>query len=148
MSDSPVVSLAEFSCWDGDELRAIRKKIWFTIRSVGKIEGLRVSQEFQADFGLMYDGDNQYTIELLGRVCPEVRWDRMFYWRRCDISGIDVVCARSENLVARLRVRDGGGSSGKRSRLARGEVQLGAADAVVYDFVAALEAKRARDSGG
>lgn len=155
MSGTSIISLAEYSCWNGNDFRAVRKKIWFTIHSIGKIDGKRrVAAEFQADFTLMYDADNSYTIWLLGEVEPDIRWDQMFFWRRFDLQAIDVYDAGTEKLFARIRVRGrgvgvvlGSKTSGESSDVRRESV-LGIGKGLLIDFQVARERLRGGERSG
>jgi hypothetical protein len=115
---STVQSFVEESCWDGDYLRSVRKRVTFRVVSLGKLNGERQDFELEADFGIWYDPDNVYLLALLRDSCPSVDWERYIFHAMLDYSQIDVLDPIDDSLVATIRVRRrmGGDPSGESDR--------------------------------
>lgn len=112
---STVQSFAEESCWSGETLRSVRKRVTFRVVSVGRMFGERRDFELEADFALWYDPENQYLLDLLREACPAVNWERYIFYPMLDHSQIDVIEPISDDLVATISVRKriGGDPSGE-----------------------------------
>lgn len=102
---SQVVSFAEESCWDKEQFRQIRKRVVFRVYSVGRNLGEPFTGEFEADYSLWYDQEDDELIGFLSEVNPEVVWEHMVFHKKLDKSGIDVYETVNDRLVARIEVR-------------------------------------------
>lgn len=102
---SEAISFAEFTCWNEEDFRYVRKPVAFRLYSVGGWLGQRVNTEFTADYGVWYHRDNDILIHLLSTVAPQVEWGVLIYHRKWDHSGIDICEPDDDRLVARMEVR-------------------------------------------
>lgn len=97
-------SFVEESVWKGEEHRSVRNSVVFRLVSVGKIQGIRLDEEFMADFGLWYDPDDTRLIEKLTELNLGIDWGGYVFWRKPD--GIDVIQYGDEEVtVASIVVR-------------------------------------------
>jgi hypothetical protein len=87
---SQVLSFAEESCWDGERFRTIRREIVFVVTGfqIRDAHGESIRREFRADFGLWYDVDDDWLIQILKREEPSIRWDWFVYHKKLDHSAI------------------------------------------------------------
>lgn len=113
-----VLSLAEESCWDGDQPRLVRKSVTFRITSPGKVRGLRIDHEFVADFGLWYDPEDRYLVGKLTELGLGIDWGSYVFWKMLDHSEISVIDPELDLEVASIRVRGrvGGDPVGREDR--------------------------------
>lgn len=102
---SQVISFAEESCWNGEDFRHIRRKVVFKVFSIGKKLGPKFEQEFTADYGLWWDGEDEVLLYHLEGLSLPVNWRGMIFHKKLDQSGIDVYDADTDRLVARIEVR-------------------------------------------
>jgi hypothetical protein len=87
---SQVVSFAEESCWDGERFRSIRREIVFVVLGFSTRLPRPVRREFTADFGLWYDSDDEWLLEILQQEAPDIPWGRYVYFKKIDHSAIIV----------------------------------------------------------
>ena len=87
---SQVVSFAEESCWDGDKFRSVRREICFVLFGFGARLKKSIRREFTADFGLWYDQEDEWLIELLKGVEPDIDWGRYIFFKKLDHSAINI----------------------------------------------------------
>lgn len=102
---SQVYSFAEESCWRGEDFRHVRKEVVFKVFSIGRSLGDKFSREFQADYGLWWDQEDEILLQHLRELDLPVRWDDLVFHKKIDQSGIDVYNPESDRLVARIEVR-------------------------------------------
>lgn len=88
---STIVSFAEESCWDGENFRSVRKEVVFVVAGHAIIPGRQIRAEFTADYGVFWDGDDEWMIALLKTVLPSVDWGWFVYHKKLDQSGIFVI---------------------------------------------------------
>jgi hypothetical protein len=86
-----VVSFAEESCWDGERFRSVRREIVFVVSGFAIVPGQSIRREFRADFGLWYDLEDEWLIEILTREIPEVDWGRFVFHKKLDHSAILII---------------------------------------------------------
>lgn len=99
-------SFVEESCWDGqDGFRPVRKSVTFRLVSVGKIAGKRVDLEFESDFGVFYDPEDDFLMAALAQADPSIDWSQFVYWKKLDRSGIGVINPENDKTVAKITVR-------------------------------------------
>lgn len=85
---SQVVSFAEESCWDGERFRTVRREIVFVVSGHAIQTGRVIRREFTADFGLWYDLEDEWLIEILKREVPSVDWGWFVFYKKMDHSSI------------------------------------------------------------
>lgn len=85
---SSVISFAEESCWDGEKFRSIRRPVVFVVAGHAIKTGVVVRKEFTADFGIFYDVDDEWLIQILSSELPSVDWSWFVYHKKLDHSGI------------------------------------------------------------
>lgn len=100
-----VVSFPEFTCWNDEDFRSVRKQVVFRIFSVGTALHSVFDVEFISDYGVWYHQHDEVLIKMLSVACPAVDWGRLIYHRRWDHSGIDVCDPDDDEVVARMEVR-------------------------------------------
>jgi hypothetical protein len=88
---SQVVSFAEESCWDGETFRSIRREVVFVIAGHAIRTGRMIRAEFRADYGVFWDGEDEWLIQLLAEAVPDIDWGWFVYHKRMDQSGIYIV---------------------------------------------------------
>jgi hypothetical protein len=103
-----VVSFAEESCWDGDRFRSVRREIVFVVCGFALVPGKSIRGEFRADFGLWYDVDDEWLIQILQREIPEVRWDWHVYHKKLDHSAIMIHDPETGKVVGQIYPRGRG----------------------------------------
>lgn len=96
---SSVVSFAEESCWDGERFRSIRREIHFVLIGFSTALPKSIRREFTADFGLWYDVDDEWLIQILRREVPEVDWGYYVYFKKIDHSAITIYHPESGEVV-------------------------------------------------
>lgn len=96
---STVVSFAEESCWDGDRFRTVRREIHFVLIGFSTVLPKTIRREFTADFGLWYDVDDEWLIQILQREAPEINWSYYVYFKKLDHSAINIYHPESGEVV-------------------------------------------------
>ena len=96
---SSVVSFAEESCWDGERFRSVRREIVFVLMGLSSRLPRTIRREFTADFGLWYDVDDEWLIQILRREAPEIDWGYYVYFKKIDHSAINIFDPDSGELV-------------------------------------------------
>lgn len=96
---------AEETCWAGEELREVRKRVVFRAFSIGRNLGFPFSFEFEADYSIWYSQEDEVLLENLSRCRPDIPWARLVYHKKLDHSGIDIYETEDDKLVARVEVR-------------------------------------------
>lgn len=106
---SQVVSFAEESCWDGEQFRTVRREIVFVIRSlqIKTPDGEPIYHEFRADFGIFYDIEDDWLIEILAREIAGVQWGWYVYHKKIDHSGIDLIHPETGKVLGSIQTRGG-----------------------------------------
>jgi hypothetical protein len=99
---SQVVSFAEESCWEGERFRTIRRQIVFVLSGFGTTLKKSIRREFTADFGLWYDVDDEWLIEILRREEPDVDWGYFVFFKKTDHSAIIVHHPETNEIVANI----------------------------------------------
>lgn len=84
---STVLSFAEESCWDGERFRTIRRPVIFVLAVNIPTHGF-IRHEFEADFGVFYDVDDTWLVDLLNEQIPQVDWGWAIYHKKIDHSAI------------------------------------------------------------
>jgi hypothetical protein len=147
---SQVLSFAEESCWDGDRFRSVRREIVFVVSGHAIIPGKVVRREFRADFGLWYDSDDEWLIDLLRETDAEINWDWFVFWRKLDHSAIMIHHPETGKVVGQIYPRgrtkqklSGEILGGNITPIAKGEEYRAARLAREEE-----RAKRRRDRGG
>ena len=100
-----VVSFAEESCWSGDQLRSIRREIYFSVVCYGKPFQSKLTFEFLSDYGIWYDYDDDMLLEILQEHVPDVEWGWFVYHKKMDHSGIDIINPDENQVVGFIEVR-------------------------------------------
>lgn len=114
-----VASFVEEVCHDGDRLREHGPQAVFTLETVGKILGrrglkFRLNETVRGDLRVWYDPNDLLLLELLSVHIPDVEWGRFVFWRKSDHSAIEIIDPETDELAARLIVRQSGrGPSGE-----------------------------------
>lgn len=130
---SNVLSFAEESCWDGEKWRSIRREIHFRLLGHGIKPNELLTHEFVADFGLWYDEDDEWLIQILNREVPGPDWDWYVYFKRLDHSEILILNPETNATVGTIYPR------GRVKRKLSGEITA----ANVVSMAAFREKKRA-----
>jgi hypothetical protein len=104
------ISFAEHTCWKDEDFRHVRKPVMFRLFHVGKHLGQAFDVEFEADYGIWYQQDDDLLIWYLQQAHPHVDWPSLIYHRRWDHTGIDICEPEDDRLVARMVVRQYQGS--------------------------------------
>jgi hypothetical protein len=99
------VSFPEHTCWNEENFRFARKPVMFRLFSVGGLLGVEFEAEFEADYGVWYQQDDDHLIHFLREKVPGVPWEELVYHRKWDHTGIDVCEPDEDRLVARVEVR-------------------------------------------
>lgn len=104
---SSVVSFAEESVWDGERFRSIRREIVFVVQLNNvPIEGQKSSRhEFRADFGIFWDVEDDWLIQILREEIPGPEWGWYVYHKKLDQSGISVINPDSGRTVGTIYPR-------------------------------------------
>lgn len=133
-------NFAEETCWKGEEFRAVRKKIMFRLLSVGRNLGTPFANEFEADYSLWYDQEDEHLIRHLFEVQPYIDWRQMAFHKKIDKSAIEIFETGDDRLVALVEVR------GSRTRFPR-DFDPSSSDNVLRfsDLAARREEIRARE---
>lgn len=102
-----LLSFTEESCWTRAETRReYRIPVTFTLQSVGRrLGGKRVRLEFKEDYGLYYHSDDEAIISTLLDLCPSVDWGAYVYYRRADMTRIEVLDPDTDKPVATITTR-------------------------------------------
>lgn len=104
------ISFAEHTCWKNEDFRHVRKPVMFRLYHVGKHLGHSFDVEFESDYGVWYQQDDDLLIWHLQQAHPHVDWAALIYHRRWDHTGIDICEPDEDKLVARMVVRQFQGS--------------------------------------
>lgn len=104
---SKVFSFAEESCWDGENFRSVRREIRFVLQIHGLPAPYPRRHEFKADFGIFYDPDDGWLIQILTEEVPGVDWGWLIFHKKLDHSGIIVHHPDSGKVVGSISVRRG-----------------------------------------
>lgn len=102
---STVVSFAEESCWDGETFRSIRREVVFVIAGHAIQSGRVVRAEFRADYGVFWDGEDEWLIALLKETVPDIDWGWFVFHKKLDQSGISVINPESGKVVGSIYPR-------------------------------------------
>lgn len=115
-------NFVEESCFTrDDQLRAVRKQVVFRLFSVGRALGSKIDVSFTSDYGVYYDGDDEYLIAHLEQAAPHVSWrTNMVYHRWIDQSRIQILNAETGRIVAQVETRRYEGRSVKDEAVAAG----------------------------
>jgi hypothetical protein len=97
---SQVVSFAEESCWEGERFRTVRRQIVFVLIGTSARLKKSVRREFTADFGLWYDVDDEWLIEILREEEPEIDWGYFVFFKKLDHSAITIHHPETNEVVA------------------------------------------------
>lgn len=98
---SKVLSFAEESCWDGETFRSIRRPVVFSL----KLPKISFDREFTADFGVFYDFDDEWLIQILDREFPAIDWGRFVFFKKLDHSAIQLIDTEIDRVVGEIVVR-------------------------------------------
>lgn len=101
----PVISFPEFTCWNDENFRSVRKAVVFRLYSVGQHLSRDFDVEFISDYGIWYHQHDEILIQMLTHARPGVDWGALIYHRRWDHSGIDICEPDEDEIVARMEVR-------------------------------------------
>lgn len=107
MSTSNVLSFVEESCFSGDQFKSIRREIIFTVTGFGKNLGRLIKSDFSADFGLWYDYEDKYLIEILNDSFPDIPWGWFVFHKKMDHSSIQILHPETTTVVGSIHVRRG-----------------------------------------
>ncbi len=99
---STVVSFAEESCWDGEIFRSIRREVVFVVSGHAIQFGRVVRAELRADYGIFWDGEDEWLIGLLTESIPDVDWGWFVYHKKIDQSGIGIINPESGQTVGSI----------------------------------------------
>lgn len=102
---STVVSFAEESCWDGETFRQVRREIVFVVAGHAIKTGVPIRHEFTADFGIFYDIDDDWLIQILKREVPGIDWGWFVYHKKLDHSGIWIINPDDNRVVGSVYPR-------------------------------------------
>ncbi len=97
-----VISFAEESCWDGEKFRSIRREVVFTVVGHAIRRGKVVRGEFTADYGVFYDEDDSWLINILDRELPGIEWGALVYWKLPDHSGIRILSGETGDQIGSI----------------------------------------------
>lgn len=100
-----VLSFAEESCWDGDKFRSIRREIVFRLQGHAIKPNELLTHEFRADFGLWYDEEDEWLIQILRDELPDVDWGWFVYWKIPDHSEILILNPEDSRTVGSIYPR-------------------------------------------
>lgn len=100
-----VLSFAEESCWDGDKFRSIRREIHFRLVGHGIKPNELFTLEFPADFGLWYDEEDEWLIQILTEQDRSVDWSWFVYFKRLDHSEILILNPENNRTVGSIYPR-------------------------------------------
>lgn len=100
-----VVSFAEESCWDGEKFRSVRREIVFVVAGFAIRPGQSIRREFVADFGLWYDQEDEWLIQILRETLPEIEWSWFIYHKRLDHSAILIYHPENGKVVGSIYPR-------------------------------------------
>lgn len=114
-------SFAEGACYNKqDQLRASMVPVVFRLFSVGRGLGQRVDVEFENNYGLYYQPDDEMLIAALRDAAPGLPWAAMMYHRWLDQSRIQVVDPKRGTIVAQIETRRYHGRKVSADKLAAG----------------------------
>lgn len=99
------ISFPEYTCWNDEDFRHVRKPVVFRLYSIGTRTGQRVDVDFTADYGVWYHQNDDQLIWLLSQAAPEVKWAELIIHRKWTKWGIDICDPETDRLVARVEVR-------------------------------------------
>lgn len=99
------ISFAEFTCWNDEDFRYVRKPVVFRLFTVGSKLGDKVDVDFTADYGVWYHQNDDHLIWMLSQAAPGIKWAELIYHRQWDHSGIRICDPETDRLVARVEVR-------------------------------------------
>jgi len=99
---SNVLSFAEESCWDGDKFRSIRREIHFVVEGHAIQTGVAIRHEFAADFGLWYDEEDEWLLQILKEFYPAIEWGYFVYFKKIDHSAIMIIDPDSDKIVGSI----------------------------------------------
>lgn len=118
-----LLCFTEESCWTKAEQRRERTiPVTFTVQSVGKrLGGVKVSLEFEDDYGLYYDSDDDRVIQRLSALEPRVQWGAYVYYRQSSMTKIEVLDPDTDKPVATITTRKYIGKPIDQLRCAAGE---------------------------
>lgn len=102
---STVVSFAEESCWDGETFRSIRREVVFVVAGHAIQSGRVVRAEIRADYGIFWDGEDEWLIALLSESLPDIDWGWFVYHKKLDQSGIWIINPDSGKKVGSIFLR-------------------------------------------
>ena len=102
---SNVLSFAEESCWDGEKFRSIRREIHFVVTGHAIKPSQLLRHEFVADFGLWYDEDDEWLIQILQAELPDVDWGYFVYFKRLDHSEILILDPENNRTIGSIYPR-------------------------------------------
>lgn len=104
---SQVISFAEESCWDGERFRSIRRPVVFVVAGHAIRPGHTLRHEFIADFGIFYDIEDEWLIDILREKIPGVDWGWYVYHKHLDHSGIKILNPDDGQVVGSIFPRGG-----------------------------------------
>jgi hypothetical protein len=99
---SNVLSFAEESCWDGEKFRSIRREIVFVVAGHAIQSAKAIRHEFRADFGLWYDEEDEWLLQILRREVPGIDWGYFVYFKRIDHSCIWIIDPEDNKVVGSI----------------------------------------------
>lgn len=107
MSTSNVLSFVEESCFSGDQFKSVRREVIFTVNGFGNNLGRPIQSDFSADFGLWYDYEDKYLVEILEDSFPDIRWGWFVFHKKMDHSSIQILHPETTAVVGSIHVRRG-----------------------------------------
>lgn len=105
LMSSNVLSFAEESCWRGDQWRSVRREIHFVVAGHAIQSGVAIRHEFAADFGLWYDEDDEWLLQILKEIYPAIEWGYFVYFKKIDHSAIMIIDPDSDQIVGSIYPR-------------------------------------------
>lgn len=85
-----------------------------------------IRHEFEADYGVFYDVDDDWLIDILRRHIPQIDWGWLTYHKAIDHSGINLINPDSGRVIGQIYPR------GSRSQVAAGELPDGVASMATW----------------
>lgn len=101
---SQVLSFAEESCWDGERFREIRRPVVFVLQVNFPGRGM-IRHEFELDYGVFYDVEDDWLVDKLQRDIPDLEWGWLVYHKKVDHSGINLINPDSGRVVGQIYQR-------------------------------------------
>lgn len=119
---SIVKSFAEESCWDGERFRSVRRPVIFVLAAEIPRHGM-IRHEFESDFGVFYDVEDDWLADQLKRDLPHIDWGWFVFHKKLDHSAIQIINPDSGRVVGQIYHR-GTKQSKRPSPLPEGVVSM------------------------